>query len=78
LPFKRGWAGWSYLVESLHMMHEFLDQGALIKQFTGSPAFGQIDCGCPDQIDFMQFVPVSATSTLIREIAYVHPDRGAR
>ena len=28
----------------------------------------------PDQIDFMQFVPVSATSTLIREIAYVHPD----
>jgi len=28
----------------------------------------------PDQIDFMQFVPVSATSTTIREIAYVHPD----
>jgi phenylpropionate dioxygenase-like ring-hydroxylating dioxygenase large terminal subunit len=28
----------------------------------------------PDQIDFMQFVPVSPTSTLIREIAYVHPD----
>jgi phenylpropionate dioxygenase-like ring-hydroxylating dioxygenase large terminal subunit len=28
----------------------------------------------PDQIDFMQFVPVSATKTLIREIAYVHPD----
>jgi carnitine monooxygenase subunit len=28
----------------------------------------------PDQIDFMQFVPVSATETLIREIAYVHPD----
>src|SRR5262249_17156119 len=28
----------------------------------------------PDQIDFMQFVPVSATSTIIREIAYVHPD----
>ena len=28
----------------------------------------------PDQIDFMQFVPVSATSTLIREIAYAHPD----
>jgi len=28
----------------------------------------------PDQIDFMQFVPVSATSTMIREIAYVHPD----
>jgi phenylpropionate dioxygenase-like ring-hydroxylating dioxygenase large terminal subunit len=28
----------------------------------------------PDQIDFMQFVPVSATQTLIREIAYVHPD----
>ena len=29
----------------------------------------------PDQIDFMQFVPVSATSTLIREMAYVHPDQ---
>jgi phenylpropionate dioxygenase-like ring-hydroxylating dioxygenase large terminal subunit len=28
----------------------------------------------PDQIDFMQFVPVSATTTMIREIAYVHPD----
>ncbi len=28
----------------------------------------------PDQIDFMQFIPVSATETLIREIAYVHPD----
>jgi carnitine monooxygenase subunit len=28
----------------------------------------------PDQIDFMQFVPVSPTETMIREIAYVHPD----
>ena len=28
----------------------------------------------PDQIDFMQFLPVSATETVIREIAYVHPD----
>lgn len=28
----------------------------------------------PDQIDFMQFVPLSSTETLIREIAYVHPD----
>jgi phenylpropionate dioxygenase-like ring-hydroxylating dioxygenase large terminal subunit len=28
----------------------------------------------PDQIDFMQFLPVSSTETLIREIAYVHPD----
>jgi phenylpropionate dioxygenase-like ring-hydroxylating dioxygenase large terminal subunit len=28
----------------------------------------------PDQIDFMQFVPVSARQTVIREIAYVHPD----
>jgi phenylpropionate dioxygenase-like ring-hydroxylating dioxygenase large terminal subunit len=28
----------------------------------------------PDQIDFMQFMPVSPTETLIREIAYVHPD----
>ena len=28
----------------------------------------------PDQIDFMQFVPLSATRTMIREIAYVHPD----
>jgi phenylpropionate dioxygenase-like ring-hydroxylating dioxygenase large terminal subunit len=28
----------------------------------------------PDQIDFMQFVPVSPTATLIREIAYIHPD----
>ena len=28
----------------------------------------------PDQIDFMQFLPVSATTTTIREIAYVHPD----
>ncbi|WP_129777930.1 aromatic ring-hydroxylating oxygenase subunit alpha [Peristeroidobacter soli] len=28
----------------------------------------------PDQIDFMQFIPVSPTETMIREIAYVHPD----
>jgi phenylpropionate dioxygenase-like ring-hydroxylating dioxygenase large terminal subunit len=28
----------------------------------------------PDQVDFMQFLPVSPTETLIREIAYVHPD----
>jgi phenylpropionate dioxygenase-like ring-hydroxylating dioxygenase large terminal subunit len=28
----------------------------------------------PDQVDFMQFLPVSAKETLIREIAYVHPD----
>ncbi|MFZ2031108.1 MAG: aromatic ring-hydroxylating dioxygenase subunit alpha [Vitreimonas sp.] len=28
----------------------------------------------PDQVDFMQFIPVSANQTLIREIAYVHPD----
>jgi len=28
----------------------------------------------PDQVDFMQFVPLSATETMIREIAYVHPD----
>jgi phenylpropionate dioxygenase-like ring-hydroxylating dioxygenase large terminal subunit len=28
----------------------------------------------PDQVDFMQFVPVSATETLIREISYVRPD----
>src|SRR5690606_40583960 len=28
----------------------------------------------PDQIDFMQFVPVSPTQTMIREIAYVHAD----
>jgi phenylpropionate dioxygenase-like ring-hydroxylating dioxygenase large terminal subunit len=28
----------------------------------------------PDQVDFMQFLPVSPTETLIREIAYVHAD----
>ena len=28
----------------------------------------------PDQVDFMQFVPVSPTRTIIREIAYVLPD----
>jgi phenylpropionate dioxygenase-like ring-hydroxylating dioxygenase large terminal subunit len=28
----------------------------------------------PDQVDFMQFFPVSPTQTLIREIAYVLPD----
>jgi phenylpropionate dioxygenase-like ring-hydroxylating dioxygenase large terminal subunit len=28
----------------------------------------------PDQIDFMQFLPISPTETLIREIAYVLPD----
>jgi phenylpropionate dioxygenase-like ring-hydroxylating dioxygenase large terminal subunit len=28
----------------------------------------------PDQVDFMQFLPVSPTQTLVREIAYVHPD----
>lgn len=28
----------------------------------------------PDQVDFMQIMPVSPTRTLIREIAYAHPD----
>ncbi|HET7756532.1 MAG TPA: aromatic ring-hydroxylating dioxygenase subunit alpha [Steroidobacteraceae bacterium] len=28
----------------------------------------------PDQIDFMQFLQLSPTATLIREIVYVHPD----
>lgn len=28
----------------------------------------------PDQIDFMQFLPISPTETMIREIAYVHAD----
>jgi phenylpropionate dioxygenase-like ring-hydroxylating dioxygenase large terminal subunit len=28
----------------------------------------------PDQVDFMQFVPLSPTETLIREISYVRPD----
>lgn len=28
----------------------------------------------PDQIDFMQFIPISPTKTLIREIAYALPD----
>jgi phenylpropionate dioxygenase-like ring-hydroxylating dioxygenase large terminal subunit len=27
----------------------------------------------PDQVDFMQFIPLSPTETMIREIAYVHP-----
>ncbi|MEQ1866296.1 MAG: aromatic ring-hydroxylating dioxygenase subunit alpha [Micropepsaceae bacterium] len=30
----------------------------------------------PDQVDFMQFIPVSPTETLIREISYVHPHDG--
>ena len=28
----------------------------------------------PDQVDFMQFIPLSATETLIREIPYALPD----
>ena len=28
----------------------------------------------PDQVDFMQFLPVSPTATLIREISYAIPD----
>jgi phenylpropionate dioxygenase-like ring-hydroxylating dioxygenase large terminal subunit len=28
----------------------------------------------PDQVDFMHFVPLTATTSVIREIAYVHPD----
>lgn len=28
----------------------------------------------PDQVDFMQFIPLSPTETMVREIAYVHPD----
>jgi phenylpropionate dioxygenase-like ring-hydroxylating dioxygenase large terminal subunit len=29
----------------------------------------------PDQVDFMQFLPVSATETVIREISYALPDK---
>lgn len=32
----------------------------------------------PDQVDFMQFIPVSPTQTMIREIAYVRPDADRR
>ena len=32
----------------------------------------------PDQVDFMQFLPVSATETVIREISYALPDDAAR
>lgn len=32
----------------------------------------------PDQIDFMQMIPLSPTETMIREIAYVHPDDSSR
>ena len=32
----------------------------------------------PDQVDFMQFIPISPTETLIREIAYVRPDNDRR
>jgi len=32
----------------------------------------------PDQIDFMQFLPLSPTETMIREIAYVHPQEAGR
>ena len=32
----------------------------------------------PDQVDFMQFIPVSPTQTLIREIAYALPDEDRR
>ena len=28
----------------------------------------------PEQIDFMQIIPISPTQTLIREISYVRPD----
>jgi phenylpropionate dioxygenase-like ring-hydroxylating dioxygenase large terminal subunit len=28
----------------------------------------------PDQVDFMQIIPVSPAETLVREIAYAHPD----
>lgn len=28
----------------------------------------------PDQVDFMQMIPMSPTETLVREIAYAHPD----
>jgi phenylpropionate dioxygenase-like ring-hydroxylating dioxygenase large terminal subunit len=28
----------------------------------------------PDQMDFLQYLPVSPTETLIREVDYVHPD----
>jgi carnitine monooxygenase subunit len=28
----------------------------------------------PDQVDFMQMIPISPTETLVREIAYGHPD----
>ena len=32
----------------------------------------------PDQVDFMQFLPVSATETVIREVSYALPDDAAR
>jgi carnitine monooxygenase subunit len=28
----------------------------------------------PDQVDFMQFIPLTSTTTMLREITYAHPD----
>jgi phenylpropionate dioxygenase-like ring-hydroxylating dioxygenase large terminal subunit len=28
----------------------------------------------PDQVDFMQFIPLTSTTTMLREISYAHPD----
>ena len=28
----------------------------------------------PDQVDFMQFIPMTSTTTMLREISYAHPD----
>ena len=32
----------------------------------------------PDQVDFMQWLPVSATTSVIREISYALPDTGVK
>ena len=58
-----------------------LPDGAASARLAASAAGSISSCGrtiafdiYPDQVDFMQFLPVSPTETLIREISYALPD----
>ena len=66
-PSERAYQAWLPRVEHLPASHQ---RKWLYYKLFPNVAFDIY----PDQVDFMQFLPVSATETVIREISYALPD----
>ena len=67
-PSERAYQQWMPKVEALPETHQ---RKWLYFKLFPNIAFDIY----PDQVDFMQFIPLSSTTTLLREISYAHPDK---